>query len=343
MTTNRTLPLLLAALMAAPLACAQQGPVPGSDPASYAKDYYFGQVAQARNDTVGYAHSQASAQAAGNQTRTAAFIACWAAYDAVGMAVDPACAQFFTPPERAPRPHKADNTTEGAKDTLNATVAGAGAFANTTLDALNRTVRDPTQAPSQASRIVEATVGFITGTVALVVKLVKHIVGGTAGLVVGIVLGILHGLGLGMQGAGMAGGAVADAVRAVLKAAVDGAGAAAAGIGSLLKGLVDGLGAALAATAKGLVGAAQATAAVIAGALKATVAGAAAAGKATLDAASGAAQAVGHAIGSVVDGIAHLFGGGHSGRAAPSGPADGLGKGLPTDDLLGTVRKAVPL
>jgi hypothetical protein len=332
MTTNRSLwTLLLAALLAAPLACAQQGPVPGSDPATYAQDYSGAQAANATADPAGYARSQASAEAVANQTRTAVYVACWAAYEATGMLTDPACSVFFTPPERAPRPHREDNTTQEAQEALNETVEGAGAFANTTLDALNRTVADPAEAPSQAGRIVDAAVAFANATVSLVVRTVKHIVGGAVDLVLGVVHAILHGLGLGAKGTAMASSAVADALRSVLKAATDAAGAISDATVAAVEGLVDGLGSAVSAAASGIASAAEAT-----------VDGIGAAGKATLDAAAGAAQAVGDVVGSAVDAVAHLFGG-HGSRAPSKAPAPGLDKGLPTDGLVDGLRKALPL
>jgi hypothetical protein len=342
MTTPRTLTLLLAALVMAPLACAQQGPVPGSDPVSYAKGHYGAQAENATADPAGYAQGQASADAAANQTRTAAFIACWAAYDAAGMVADPVCAPFFTPPERAPRPHAEDNTTQEARDALNATADGAAEFANTTLDVLNRTVQDPGSAPSQLRRLVDAAASFANATVSVVVRLVRHAVGGAVDLVVGIVECILHGLGLAAKGAGMAGGAVADGIHALLDGVVSGATATADGVGALVKGLLDGLGSASSAAASGVGRLVKALADGISSAASATADAVAAAGKATADAAVSAAQAVGHAVGSAFDAITHLFGG-HSGKDAQSGPVGRLGKSLPLDDPLGKIRGTLSL
>lgn len=327
--------LLLAALVVAPLACAQQGPVPGSDPVSYARDHYEAEAANATSDPAAYAQSQASPETVGEQAHTAAYVACWAAYEAAGMAADPVCASFFTPRERAPRPHSEDITTQEAQDALNATVEGAEAFANTTLDALNRTVTDPGDAPSQVRRILDAAAGFANGTVALAVKVVKGIVGGAVALVLGIVDAILHSLGLGAKGAAMAGGAVVDFLGAAVDEAV---GAAVA----LVDGVVEDLASASASIASGVAGFLGAVVDGIGAAIGAVVDGVTAAGGATVDALAGAVEVVGGFVGSIVDAVSGIFGG--QGSKAPSGPSvPDLGRQLPADDLLGSVRNAVPL
>jgi hypothetical protein len=316
-------------LFLAPAVCAQPGPAPGSDPATYAQDYYGGQVANASADPAGYAASQASVASLQNQTREAAYIACWAAYDATGMLTDPVCAAYFTSPERAARRQKEQNTTaEDAAAALNQTLDGAVGMANTTLDAVNDTLADPASAPSQLQRIADAVVAFVTGTATLVIDTVGEAIGGAVDLVLGIAGGLLDGLGLGAKGASMAAGAVGDLLGAALAGLAQGSSAAASGVGALL-----------AATTDAATGAAHA----VAGAAGAAVDGVAGAGRAVADAAASATQAVANAVGSAVDAVAHLFGHGATSKGLPGTSGKGLAKDLPTDDLLGTVRKAVPL
>jgi hypothetical protein len=333
---------MAAALLLAPLACAQSGPVPGQTPAGYAQDYYGAQAANATAHPASYAASKASAQALGNETRTAAFIACWQADEATGGLTDPLCAPFFTAPERALRPSepgKGNSTVDPAASALNQTAAGAGDLANTTLDAVNSTVADPSQSPSQLDRVVAAVAGFANATVALVLDTVKAVVADAMALVLGLAGMVGDGLGAAGQGIGMG----VDALLQGLAALVSGIAQGLAAAGSAVAAGVDAVGGALVATGGAVSDGVAALARAVADAAGATVDGVAAAGKAAVDAAASAADAVAQGVGAVVDAVQHFLGGGHStgglgGKALPP-----LGKQLPAKDLLHTLHDAVPL
>src|SRR5688572_19676553 len=120
MLTRRLATLAALALLAfaLPLASAQQGPPPGyTDPVVYAQAYATGQAEQAQADPIGYASGKATPENASAEAEHAAWLACWTAYEAGQMALDPACSRFFVAPGvvDAPAEAKAELT-----ETLNA-------------------------------------------------------------------------------------------------------------------------------------------------------------------------------------------------------------------------------
>lgn len=289
--------LALLALMALPLASAQQGPPPGyTDPTVYAQDYVAEQAGRAQADPAGYAGSKATPENATAEAEHAAWLACWTAYEAGQMALDPVCAQFFTAPGTVDAPAEAE---AGITETLN----GTDALLDETLDAVGDTLDDPTTAVEQVQRIVEAVVGFVRG-------IVGPVVDGVVGLAQSLVDRVLDLVGLGRTTTTSGLGALGDGLLVLLglpalgiQTSVDGltmaAGATADGVAAASAGFAD----AMVAAGDALVGAVVATADGIATGGQGLGDGVSALGSAVADAGAATRDAVGDAGDAVADAV----------------------------------------
>jgi len=338
--------LAVLALLALPLAAAQHGPPPGyTDPIAYAQDYAANQTAQAQADPVGYAGAHTTPAAVGNESSDAVWLACWTAwYETSGMdAVDPVCSRFFTAPQRVDAP--ADDAHGEITGTMNQT----DALLSNVTGAADAIAKDPTSAPEQAKKVVDAVVAFLRGVAGGLLDAVQGVLDllglGGLGLVAAargaldLVFGLLGLAGLGLQsaasGIGSALGAVAGGALATAQAAAAGvvatASAIASGIGAAASGVADAAG----ALAHGVASTAQG---IGSGLLK----GGQAAGSAASGLVRSVQQGVSDTAGAVHDAVAKLLS--QHKAASPASGARDLGRGLPTgqdkgilDRLLGAL------
>lgn len=338
MTPTRLAALAVLALLATTTVVAQRGPAPGYDDALvYAQDYAVNQTAQASADPAGYAGSKATQEGLENETAHTLYMACWAAWQETGESIDPVCAAYFTPPgeEDGVVEDEAEATAEVVDDQLNATEV----LAAEALDAVNDTLADPTSAPEQVQRILDAVVGFASGllkdVLAVVIVVVETVLGilGLGGLTMADGLGavvdgllaavdaLLDGLGLGVDGMQLLGSGLVDGVQATAQAVVGGLTAAASGIADAVTSAADAAQSGASASASGVSDVASSVASGVSDGVSATV------------------QAAQDAARSVVDGVSSLFGGKSSGSSSSQrdGPQRPVDTGTEADSLVDRV------
>lgn len=313
-TVRTTLLLALLAALASPAGLAQHGPPPGyTDPVVYAQDYAADQAGQAQADPVAYAQGKDAAA----EAEHAAWLACWAAYDA-GEPLSPVCAPFFT----APVQEDAIGQSAEAQVTQVLNDTGAQALADETLDVVNDTLADPTDAVAQVQRAVRAVAAFARDAVAFVLDLVRDVVRevldilGLAGLALaagalGAAQGLLDLVLLPLEGLELAAGGLGALGAALL----DGAQAATDSVQSAVASVLGAVGAAAAALADGMRDGAHGARDGVAAAARALADGVA-------DAASATVDAVQDGVSGLASEIGGWFGGGKDAPAAPAG--DGL-------------------
>lgn len=326
--TRTFLVTALLALLAFPLAVAQQGPPPGADPVEYAQAYAADEVADAQADPLGYAQGTDPVA----EAEHAAWLACWTAYEAADHALDAACSRFFTAPVQvdAPMEPVTGEITEVLDDT------GASAFAAEVTSAVQDTLKDPATALDQVQRILAAGVELARDVVAFVLDILKLAGLGMAAGLLGAAQGLASLAALPLDGLDVASAGLADVGSTLAGLFADGAAFASDAASAALDGV--------AAAAMGLVHVAEQTsgAAVdgVSAAAQGLADGVSAAAQGVASTASEAADAVQDAVATAVDKVASLFDGkaqrgDAEGEALPQAPKTGTQADGLLDRLLG--------
>jgi phage-related protein len=343
--------LLASLLLMAPLAAAQHGPAPGYGSAiAYAADYAKEKASNATADPTGFVAREATAEAVQNETENALYVVCWEAWDATGQQAM-VCDPYFTPPGTEDAIPEATNSTA---DDLNATVGDAQDLLNTTAAAAQNITEDPTSAPSEIDRVVDAAFGFLRDLVGGLGLGLEWVVDLLAGVVGGIATAVQDALGkLGIAGAATALG-LADGLGSVGKQVTDLLGSLGSGFALAMRGTGTGISSAVSAVGAGISSAAGGVGDLLSrvgtGLRDGTVSvrdgvgsGLSSAGRAVQDAARSVGDGVSGAARGVADWVGSLFGG-----SSASGPAPGPGQKLPSvpdkaNGVVDKVRDLVPV